>query len=90
MSEFGNKYTQGAIKGQYTRSLKMFNWIIAFEGFTGNGGGDGDADSDDDMLAQHTRCLTKARAAGLALGHLNAKMVEEWNQQGWYKLFADR
>ena len=80
---------QGAIKGQYTRSLKMFNWIIVFEGFTGNGGGDGDADSDDDMLAQHTQHLTKACAAGLALSHLNAKMVEEWNQQGWYKLFAD-
>ena len=57
----------------------MYNWIIAFEKFTGR---DGDAD-----LKARTEGAWKN---GLDIGSLSVKQLTEWYDIGWYTLFHDR
>ncbi|KIM79610.1 hypothetical protein PILCRDRAFT_89994 [Piloderma croceum F 1598] len=44
---FPGGFSLGSVKSQFERSLKTFNWIMAFESFTGGGG---DADLCDENL----------------------------------------
>ena len=84
----------GSVKSQFKRSLKIFNWIVAFEAFTG---GAGDADlcdnySDDEEMAkvEYEICLKGARSQGLDVGLLTPKSIQEWYGHGWYDLFYNR
>ena len=45
---FGGHHPPSAIKGQWDHLLKIYKYILAFEGYTGNGGGDGDEDEEED------------------------------------------
>ncbi|KIL55498.1 hypothetical protein M378DRAFT_17904 [Amanita muscaria Koide BX008] len=85
---FGRKYSQEAIRGQYTRAYDTFAYILALEGFTG-GGGDGDEDSNDDEDPTEKK-ITLARSRGIALGALTSKTYHKWQSHGWYDLFANR
>ncbi|KAJ7152199.1 hypothetical protein C8R43DRAFT_886355, partial [Mycena crocata] len=84
---FNGKRSADSIKGQWQRSLKTFEWIVAFESFTGNGGGDGDSD---DVTAVLKGKLTGARAAGIAVGSLTPATIKEWDDNGWRDLFEER
>ncbi|KAJ7513154.1 hypothetical protein B0H11DRAFT_2213683 [Mycena galericulata] len=64
-----------------------FEWMVAFDAFTGNGGGD--PDSDDPTAVLKVK-LTAARAAGLAIGSLTPATIIEWDKNGWRTLFDDR
>jgi len=98
---FRGKYTLNAVRSQYNRSFKIYQLIVAFEAFTGNGGGDGDlvSGSDSDggesdtekrtILALKTR-LAGAKAAGHPVLGLTAKVINEWYNFGWYDLFQSR
>lgn len=81
------------MKGQFERSFKTFNWLRAFESFTGGGG---DADLCDDSNAEQAQIdgyelrLKGARADGLDVGGLTPKTINEWHELGWYELFNNR
>ncbi|KAJ7746115.1 hypothetical protein DFH07DRAFT_962994 [Mycena maculata] len=84
---FNGKRSADSIKGQWQRSLKTFEWIVAFESFTGNGGGDGDSN---DASAVLKGKLTRARAAGIAIGSLTPAKIKEWDDNHWRDLFEER
>ncbi|KAJ6536517.1 hypothetical protein DFH09DRAFT_1091274 [Mycena vulgaris] len=84
---FAGKRSLKSIKGLYTRSIEMFTWMVAFEGFTGNGGGD--PDSDDPTAILKGRLLA-ARKAGLCIGSLKPDTITAWQNNGWWDLFNDR
>lgn len=94
---FGGTRTESAVKGQYERARQMYSWIKEYNRFTGNGGGDGDevASSNDDdgddgevlRISMSSRKIVAARKAGKSLGSLTAKVVIEWEDQGWFDLF---
>ncbi|KAJ7237815.1 hypothetical protein C8J57DRAFT_1529065 [Mycena rebaudengoi] len=84
---FAGKRSADSIKSLYTRSLNTFTWIIAFEGFTGNGGGDPDSDDPTAILSSR---LSAARTAGLVVGSLKPATIQQWEDNGWRDLFNDR
>jgi hypothetical protein len=76
--------------------LKTFNWLVAFESFTGRGG---DADlCDDSDDSDYTKSRKKeyemrlrgARSRGLDVGGLTAKAISDWYDNGWYDLFNNQ
>lgn len=99
---FPGRFSAQSVKGQFERALKMFNWLIAFESFTG-GGGDADLcndDSDNSDSSTNSKLkkakskkdeyeirLKGARSRGLDVGSLTAKAIGDWYDQGWYDLF---
>jgi len=76
-----------AIKGMWGRSIEIYAWIRAFEGFTGNGRGDADCDDPQAILKNK---LVAARRSGLPLGSLKPATITQWEDEGWYELFNDR
>ncbi|KAF4562947.1 hypothetical protein EYR36_003380 [Pleurotus pulmonarius] len=82
---FKDRFTAKAIRSHWTRSLKTYNGIAAFEAFTGNGGGDGDL-SDDSLDSR----IMAARKKSLPVGNLTAAIYKEWSDQGWLELFHSR
>jgi hypothetical protein len=90
-------YTVSAIKSQFTCSFKIYQSIVAFESFTGNGGGDGDINSLDDSnsgtkeeLSRLSFRIKGALKAGRDVSKLSALQIKEWYDNGWFKLFNDR
>jgi hypothetical protein len=89
------RFTTSSVKSQFERSLKTFNWIVAFEAFTG-GGGDGDLYADDSeneedkTQKEYEFRLKGARSKGLDVGGLTIRMITEWYDHGWYDLFYSR
>ena len=95
MNLFPGRFSADSIKGQFERSLRTFNWLVAFECFTGGGGDadlcDNDSNSDaDDTKKQYKIHLRGARSKGLDVGGLTAKAIVEWYDSGWYDLFHNR
>lgn len=101
---FPGRFSAESLKGQFERALKTFNWLIAFESFTG-GGGDVDLCDDSDDSDSSTNLKPKkakskkdeyeirlkgARSQGLDVGSLTAKAIGDWYNQGWYDLFNAR
>ncbi|KAJ7201483.1 hypothetical protein C8J57DRAFT_1625522 [Mycena rebaudengoi] len=84
---FKGKRSAKSIRGLWTRSLEIFTWMVAFEGFTGNGGGD--PDSDDPMAVLKQR-LDGARRAGISVGKLKPDLISKWQTNGWWDMFNDR
>jgi len=67
---------------------------MAFEKFTG-GGGDADLDPDASNYVrkkqQHYKGrMDGARKAGLEIGGLSPRALDDWYGNGWYTLFHDR
>lgn len=91
---FGGQPTADAVKGQFGRTLKTHQMIVAFEKFTGNGGGDGDLaddfDSDNDTGIKYNACLKGARKAGYLVWNLSVKTIDQWYTTKWYDLFNNR
>ncbi|KAJ7743694.1 hypothetical protein DFH07DRAFT_979441 [Mycena maculata] len=83
---FDGKCSPKLIKGLWTRSMDTFTWMVAFEGFTGNGGGDPDSDDPTAILKSH---LDGARKAGLVVSSLRPDIIKTWNDNGWWDLFND-
>jgi hypothetical protein len=82
------------VKGQYTRSRTIYNNIVAFEKFTGNGGGDGDddgsEDDEDDKKERYGLRLEGARKKGINTGTISANVIHQWYSKGWYDLSNSR
>ncbi|KAJ7907593.1 hypothetical protein B0H13DRAFT_2662316 [Mycena leptocephala] len=76
---FSGERSAASIKSMWLRSLDAFQWIRAFESFTGNGGGDPDSD---DPEAQYPQEETR-RSAQIG-------KITEWEDNGWWDLFNDR
>ncbi|KAF8487689.1 hypothetical protein JB92DRAFT_2836563 [Gautieria morchelliformis] len=75
------------------RLLKTYKYILAFDGYTGNGGGDGDDDDGDPDPSDNRvlkRRLDGAHVAGHAVGNLSVQIVQDWERKGWYELFNNR
>jgi hypothetical protein len=95
---FPDRFSTESVKGQFERSLKTFNWLLAFESFTGGGGdpdlsGGGDSDDSDytrDKKAEYQIRLNGARSKGLDIGGLTPKAIIDWYDNGWYDLFNYR
>ncbi|KAJ7847977.1 hypothetical protein B0H13DRAFT_2404812, partial [Mycena leptocephala] len=84
---FSGERSAASIKSMWLRSLDAFQWIRAFESFTGNGGGDPDSDDPEAILKKK---LAAARKSGLPLGSLKPSTITEWEDNGWWDLFNDR
>jgi hypothetical protein len=93
---FPGRFSTESVKSQFERSLKTFNWLLAFESFTG-GGGDADlcGDLDDSDYTKGRKNgyeirLKGARSKGLDVGGLTPKAITDWYDNGWYDLFNNR
>ena len=98
---FNEKFSANSVKGQFERSMKIYQWIVAFEKFTGGGGdgdlydSDADADLDDEDRKQIAMAAYKSRLEGaheqsFNVGSLSPKVIDEWYANGWYDLFNSR
>jgi len=91
---FPGKYSANSIRGQYEHSLCTYNWIMAFEKFTGRGGDADLLDEDDPDSNGHVESykirLEGAHKESLNIGSLSPKQLNSWYQNGWYTLFHDR
>ena len=83
---FNGVYSESAVKGCFTRSLKTFRMLVAFENHTGNGGGDGDVMENGTVEEQ----LGSAHSSGVDVSKLRPQLIEEWRRNGWYDLFFSR
>ncbi|KAJ7836435.1 hypothetical protein B0H13DRAFT_2678124 [Mycena leptocephala] len=83
---FSGERSAASIKSMWLCSLNAFQWIRAFESFTGNGGGDPDSDDPEAIKKK----LAAARKLGLPLGSLKPSTITEWEDNGWWDLFNDR
>ncbi|EJF59914.1 hypothetical protein DICSQDRAFT_138125 [Dichomitus squalens LYAD-421 SS1] len=80
---YSGRHSESAIRSQWDRSLKTYQFINAFENFTG-GGGDGD------LSPVTSWDINAARSAGEPVGGLTAKMYQEWESNSWVELFNAR
>ncbi|TBU42919.1 hypothetical protein BD309DRAFT_961921 [Dichomitus squalens] len=80
---YSGRHSENAIRSQWDRSLKTYQYIKAFENFTG-GGGDGD------LLLVTNEDINAARSSGEPVGGLTAKMYQEWESNSWVELFNAR
>ncbi|KAF7372101.1 Histone acetyltransferase [Mycena venus] len=83
---FNNKHTPKSVGSLWQRSFTVFEYIRAFESFTGNGGGDPDSDESDAI----SKRLNGACKAGLPVGTLKPSVIEMWETNGWHDLANQR
>lgn len=84
---FSGECSAASIKSMWLHSLNVFQWIRAFESFTGNGGGDPDSDDPEAILKEK---LAAACKLGLPLRSLKPSTIMEWEDNGWWDLFNDQ
>ncbi|KAL0954611.1 hypothetical protein HGRIS_003571 [Hohenbuehelia grisea] len=91
---FGGKKTYQALKGCYERNFNLFKQIYAFESYhqasgqahSGSLSNLGEAD----RLREIDRRLQTVRKAGVEVGNINPRTIDQWHRHGWYDLFYRR
>ncbi|PCH42284.1 hypothetical protein WOLCODRAFT_89730 [Wolfiporia cocos MD-104 SS10] len=95
---FNGRKSFTALKSCYHRNIETFKQIYAFEAYITRTGNDQNApppfaqNADPTMSRQAhlEQRLEEARSANAPVGNLNVKVIDHWQQMGWYDLFKSR